>query len=665
MTAFVDDAGLESLLTAGILGERGALIGADRSSLRLPERTLVLGHSQYARLLGSSIDYVVYDARVYYDPNSLAASADSVRGGGVFVVLGSTLNKPVYRPIAEDSFRGVLIERFRRFVSESHFYVSLESGKTELDVARAELPRPSVPKDRRFLTNDEQRIFSEILNWLSGNSPRGLLLFSRRGRGKSAILGMALAAHLASHSGESVQLTSSASSNLETLLYHFQRSQGHPERSSKGETGGESKERETPLQTVAASRVRADSLVVVDEASSVQLNQLLEIAGKASRFIFSTTTYGYEGSGRSFQIRLQSRLRERRIATAELTMSQPVRYSEDDPLEWALSETFYFEHSRGSDGSMLPLLGLSAEYKELSPSELATLGDDQLGAIYRVLTESHYRNEPRDLGYILEYRKGRTAALFLGETPVAVAWLVSDGPISVQQVRAARRGGSLPGDLISERMAVRTRIAGAGSHSGVRISRIAVLPDLQKRGLGTSLLQNIEVNHTGKLDWIGASFAAEPDVCSFWAKSGYRFVGLSWRAPAFAEYPSAFCVKPLSPAFAQWLEEAAPEFREHMLTLLPTTTVPESALAVMLSTLADVSPPGEKDLESLEEFVSWDVPVELVLPSLRRCTFKLARDLQKRELGLLVGALRRKLSASEEKTLKKSVARVLGKIYHG
>jgi len=98
-------------------------------------------------------------------------------------------------------------------------------------------------------------------------------------------------------------------------------------------------------------RIQAD-LVIVDEAAAIPMIYVKEFIGPYIVFI-SSTVNGYEGTGRSLSLKLIQKLREQnKIETnslmkqetkamsgsgvrlfKEITLTQPIRYSTDDPIE--------------------------------------------------------------------------------------------------------------------------------------------------------------------------------------------------------------------------------------------------------------------------------------------------------------------------------------------
>ena len=75
------------------------------------------------------------------------------------------------------------------------------------------------------------------------------------------------------------------------------------------------------------------ALCVIDEAAALPLALLQRIAGSFPRTVFSSTTFGYEGSGRGFLLRFVSYLQQSQPNFVHCQLSQPIRWSECDQFE--------------------------------------------------------------------------------------------------------------------------------------------------------------------------------------------------------------------------------------------------------------------------------------------------------------------------------------------
>lgn len=176
-------------------------------------------------------------------------------------------------------------------------------------------------------TLDQARSILSILDILSSSSLSATVaLTAARGRGKSALLGLALAAAVA-HGYSNIFVTSPTPENLKTLfefLFKGLATLGYEEISdwSLQRGSGEWKDVVVRVNIFRNSRQTiqyidpADShvlgqaeLVVIDEAAAIPLPLVKKLIGPYLVFL-SSTINGYEGTGRSLALKLIQRLRD-------------------------------------------------------------------------------------------------------------------------------------------------------------------------------------------------------------------------------------------------------------------------------------------------------------------------------------------------------------------
>lgn len=583
---------------------------------------------RYQRILGETSDFVIFDSTSYFEANAFAAAADTISGGGAFVILLGR-SKPYCESLGRGRFSGRLLSLFMDRAAANGLFLNLfPTGWV------ATLPANSGRRRQLsglFMSEDQKMCYDEILGWHHSGVERVLFITSRRGRGKSAVVGMSLAELVDAES--EIHITSSLSENLATLLRHLSLGLSHRGYklsedvwNRKVQIGG------CELFVGPPERARPNGLLVIDEASSLPVSVLLELVRTAPRTIITTTTYGYEGSGRSFEVRLVQHLR--RLGLRELKLFSPVRFSDGDPLEKSLSDTFGFEPMARS----YPASGeVRAEW--MDSVGLNGRDYDFVKKAYGILTEAHYRNEPSDLLRMLEDDRSFTAVASVGSEPCAVASLVEDGPLTPAQVASVLRGASHPGNLISERLLARTFDRRIADHKGIRVSRIAVIPHLQRKGYGRMLLNYVE-GHAAEYDWLGAAFSADTNVLSFWLNAGYKFVHLSWNREPYAFNPSIVCIKPLSDRAMQFVEDNMALFRAGVfLHALRRKTLPPKAYALVIKSLSAPVPIQESERRKLEGFAEWNLPFELIVPELAKNLYSLAALMGTQDLENIVKAL--------------------------
>lgn len=644
---------------------KGYYLFYDKRAIKDKQRIKPLVFSAYPQLLGETTDFVVFDSTRFYDANALSASADCVRGGGLFVLLVDENQRPRYPQLMESGSQSVVVDRFKSHVLSTDLYACFASASTTF-VARE--PRtPYKTLEGRFKSMDQLNAFQEIVAWMRDYNEKIFVLLSRRGRGKSAVVGMALAESM--RSGwlkDVVYVTSSLDSHLRTLKKHLflGLNQEAPESTVSNRVHGTLSAHGSRIVFASPQNVPAGSLVIVDDASTLPFRLLLRLAECSNRVLLSTTTYGYEGSGKSFQTRLFGELSKSKRGLKKFEIYEPIRYAPNDPLEHALSKTFFYDEETDNQ---ITLPGDSAvfETKIYTNSQLNALSDLSLKELYTVLTEAHYRNEPRDLSYMLEDANSTTFGLLLGQRVVAVARVVRDGPLDEYKVKASLRGASFPGSLITERLTVRTGRPNISFLRGLRVARIAVRPAFQGQGYGTRLIQRIENWAKDNLfDWVGASFSAQPEVVNFWFKNGYRLTGLSWTQEAFSSQPSLICFKPLSNSAEDWLQHSLNTLQELVLSHLPFKLADKKVNSMIVKSLSRKGNVEAADLERLSNFVRWNLPCELILPELRRNLYTVVSAMSLTETASAIALLSGENNSYLKKSLRRGLEKWMSSLYY-
>jgi tRNA(Met) cytidine acetyltransferase len=481
----------------------------------------VVSPSAIAEILGTENDAVLIVTAGLLRPNLLAAAAETVRGGGCVALLVPPLDR--WQPgggMSTGHYRRYLLARLESLKSLFWADLSLDTVYAARlpagEAVQAEGPegyRARSPVHRKLveacLTREQAEALDKIVGHLRSRG-RSVLVLGDRGRGKSGLLGLAVAYIVASHMAGFIPVTAPTPYGVQSffrVLLRALRLLG---------VRSWSIERHGVMVGVAGpwfhvryhtpDRVEPGSFTVVDEAAALGPLRLRSIARRAPRLLAATTIHGYEGSGRVMARLAAELLREPRLV---VELERPVRYAVNDPLERWLYETFMLRTVEPEKPASLS----EARVRLVDRDEM--VGDvELLGKLYSILVAAHYRNEPDDLALMLDAPHHRVYALFAGDTPVAVAQVAVEGPELPREARI------LP-DILAQYSHE------AGRLRGWRIVRIAVHPELQRRGLGSRLLAHVEGEAAREgFEWVGAIFG-RPDVLGFWLKNGYHVVYIS------------------------------------------------------------------------------------------------------------------------------------------
>ena len=492
-------------------------------------------------------------------PSILAAAGEAVRGGGFLAIVGDPWES--WTPGPREGGRGLYKEYLANAIPRARLHVWIDKGTTRSMEARVPKPPPrlgprgykprgDMPKKllAETATLDQAKALDRIAGFLRGGE-RSLLLRGDRGRGKSYVVGLALAyAIWRRHAGRVVVVgpTPRSVASLMRGLTRGLEALGVKARIVRASNGLIVRvsgpwfrvSYETP------ESAEPSPILVIDEAAAVGVARVRRLSWRSGKTIVSTTIHGYEGSGRVFASLIEGQLPK---PLATVTLGEPIRYPPGDPLEEWIYETFLL---KAEPPSHVPLDPGGARYRVVDRRELAKPGG-YLEWIMGILTQAHYRSTPDNLLLLLE-GDHEVHVLEAGGVPVAVAETVREGPKAPREARIAWEKLIL---YSSPRHTLET----------MRISRIAVTPSLQGRGLGSTLLSKVEdAARERGLDAVTTIYSRH-DVLRFWIKNGYTVVYISPRYNKVTGEKNIAMAKPLTPPGVETVNEASCAMKERLL----------------------------------------------------------------------------------------------------
>ncbi|KAI1324783.1 DUF699-domain-containing protein [Xylariaceae sp. FL0255] len=382
-------------------------------------------------------------------------------------------------------------------------------------------------------------------------------LTAARGRGKSAALGVAVAAAVA-HGYSNIFITSPTPENLKTLFQFVFKGfdalgyQDHIDYSIIQSTNPEfrnaivrvniTRSHRQTIQYIRpqdAHTLGQAELLVIDEAAAIPLPLVKKLIGNYLVFMASTIN-GYEGTGRSLSLKLLKQLRDQSRAGAtandtelidrstgksskvsdesfqggrtlrEITLDEPIRYSQGDGVEKWLNGLLLLDVA--THGARLGLHGCpDPETCNLLKINRDTLfsshpaAEKYLRQIWGLYVASHYKNTPDDL-QLLSDAPAHEIFVLTGPNdsnnlpePLCVIQVALEGQISRESVLNSLSRGSRPaGDLIPWLVSQQFQDELFGQLSGARIVRIATAPDYMKMGYGAKALRDLVAFYEGK-----------------------------------------------------------------------------------------------------------------------------------------------------------------------
>ncbi|MDG2940973.1 GNAT family N-acetyltransferase [Bisgaard Taxon 10/6] len=502
----------------------------------LKESAVVLSpenFSQAKNLLGREFDWILYDGRIGLNLDALAMAVGTLKAGGELVLW---LDKN--RQTDSDSRRwsgveqGIATPNFDR-----HFYQLLEPFRK--DILYAPLPECDAERNELPLraTNRQSIIINQILRQKSDL----YIISAKRGRGKSALAGF-LVKKLREAGNPTLRLTAPNKSAVK-ILQDF---------------AGEAPNFIAPddlIRQINDNPSRfAEDWLFIDEAAMLPLPSLFQLISAFKHIVITTTVHSYEGTGRGFLLKFLTNL-HRTFQHFQLT--RPMRWREDDRLEPFIDELLLLECE---DNLVQPAFSPQSAVKirQVFQSEIVA----RIRDFYGLLTLAHYRTSPLDLRRLFDAPRQR---FWLAETDSVLLggmWLVEEGLQDERLIRDICAGLRRPkGNLAAQKLAQQQNDPAFLMLNSLRISRIAVQPAWQRKGLGRRLVAHLLQNCAA--DFVSVSFGYTPELARFWQKCGFILVHLGESREASSGCYSAIALKGISVAGLALVRRAELDFKRN------------------------------------------------------------------------------------------------------
>ncbi|MET1253707.1 GNAT family N-acetyltransferase [Aliikangiella maris] len=524
-------------------------LSADLSAASLFEQQL---------LLGNEYQIYIHNASSQFDVNLFAALCGGIKGGGcLFLILPNQLNNWLHQYVN-------LINNHLKTKQLIHFLQPIEVSPVLKRILKFNLTNPAVsiicPVTLKFYSGlvlldsenntsknnsaananicqnknnsknyqEQEKAIEKIIRVATGHSKRPLVLTASRGRGKSAALGIASNV-LCNKASFKIIVTAPNVQNLNSYFKHldktlFQQST----KDKKYNCNNGSSVQFIPIDRIIQNQPEAN-LLLIDEAAAFPVNQLTQIIAHYNRIIFSSTTDGYEGNGKGFELRFQKILLKKFPQARFTSIARPIRWSVNDKLENACFNALLLNSTNGTQQVKLNNLS-ELKFDIIDKAEL-TSNESYLSQVFSLLINAHYQTRPADLESILTNPKLTVAVLFKQKEVVAVALLNQEGNLTSETINQLNHSSvRLKGELIPQSIICNLGYSKAGTYRYLRIMRIATLPYLQSFGIGSLLLKNIQdYAHLQQIDFLGASFACDSKILNFWLKNHYSIYRIGSR----------------------------------------------------------------------------------------------------------------------------------------
>ncbi len=586
-------------------------------------------NSQAKGLLGSECALLVYDAHAGFDPDAFGAVTGTICAGGLLLLLTPPLSEWPAIDAADETHlqaknSGHFIQHFTHQLRAAEGVLFCTQGEPlPLLSPLATVASQTESAQPPYLSRDQQLAVAAIHHVRQGHRRRPLVITSDRGRGKSSALGLA-AAQLLQQGAKRIVVTAP---NRQAICPVFDQAA----RLLAVEVSGNSLcWQGAVLQFVApdqllASNQRAD-LLLVDEAAAIPVGMLQGLLARYSRVVFASTIHGYEGSGRGFAIRFQQHLDEMTPGWQALHLKQPIRWSDNDPLEALLFNALCLDAEVDSVDNMTTLHPEQCCVRLVTQQELLEK-PSLLKALFALLVSAHYRTSPSDLQYLLD---NPALSLHVMQTPqkmgaqvIGVLLLANEGGFDAEMATQIQQGRRRPrGHLLAQTLTAQLGLPNGAQLNSGRVMRIAIHPQLQRQGFGHHLLSAVKAAcRERQLDLLGASFGATTALLHFWQHEGLEPVLLGVGRESSSGAHAVLVLQPLSDAGELLFQQARQRGRQFLLTQLtgPLAGLDPEVALLLLQQQLDLPPPSLEslDLLDLHHFAYHQRGYELTLHALR------------------------------------------------
>lgn len=558
--------------TAVLVGENAWLEAQVQrlfSSMEADESAVILDVENFSKaknLLGQEFGRILYDARQALNLDALVIASGTLKAGGMLLMLfnrwddltewrdgdslrwsgeysdidGQSIKQPIFTPHFLAFFQRKIVEHripiYRQDCHDTLPLTPLLSAQTA-----------AVKLAQCMPTLQQTQIINRILQRQAGI----YLVTAKRGRGKSALAGF-LSRSLTPR--ERVILTAPNKSAVKILL-DFAGDEAvfiAPDELCR-------QIRENPL------KFQQDWLFI-DEAAMIPLALLDCLTSTFKHILCTTTIHSYEGTGRGFLLKFVAKI-DRTFCQFEL--SEPLRWAENDPLERFTDDLLLLDcedHLR----QLYYQPELPIKIQSLTQREL--IQREAFIDFYALLTLAHYRTSPLDLRRLFDAPQQRFWTAATRQHLLGCLWAMEEGGLNDEGLIAdISRGIRRPsGNLAVQALAFQSNLTQACRLKSLRISRIAVLPNWQRHGIGRQLIEQIA---SEEIDFLSVSFGYTPQLLHFWQKCGFFLVQIGEHKEAASGCYSALALRPISAAGKALADNARLHFERNIgLSFHPLAT---------------------------------------------------------------------------------------------
>lgn len=535
--------------------------------------------------LGQEISGAIIDVQQGLSADTLGIVSGMIQSGGLLILLTpnlkewSQLNNPensrfLNTPFSLTDANNAFTEHLIRSWKESNVvWIEQDNNQPFSNFIHAS---DFTPSHQTLPTADQTHAIKAIHSVAFGHRKRPLVITADRGRGKSSALGIAAVdclldgkQHIAitasrldqtkaafKHAIEVLNTLSTQNNSLEIELIN----------NKPGLLAFNYRNELKTIEFIAPDHLilnpTAADILLVDEAAHLPTPLLTDLLMRHHRLVFATTQHGYEGSGRGFELRFKKQLDIHTPNWKTRYLEQPIRWTENDPLEQAINHALLLDASYADiDESEIfdTITPLDLSFKKVDVNELIN-NRAMLESLFGLLVQAHYQTSPNDLQQLLNAPNIHILVACIQQAEkmhiIGAVLCIEEGKLNPGKARAH---GHLVPQLLTKNYAQDDFLLLATW----RIMRIAVHPAYQRNGIGQHLLQEIEKMATlARVDYLSSSFGASEELLPFWFEQHYWPLHVGAKRDKASGSHNLVVAKPLTAMARQALALIQSHFQE-------------------------------------------------------------------------------------------------------
>ena len=374
---------------------------------------------------------------------------------------------------------------------------------------------------------DQAFAVQAIIKTAQGRAWRPLMMIAPRGRGKTTALGFAINTILKEKKSHQIILTAPRQSALFSCFKII------------------TEQRVSFLapDKLTQNAPKAD-LLIVDEAAGIPLFLLKQWLQTYPRIIFSSTIDGYEGGAGGFYLRFKALLQDRYPAFREITLNEPMRWANQDPLESWVKQSLLLEVKPAE------IQSINVKQCQIQQIDRAELIQQplQLEALFALFRVGHYRTTPNHLRQLLDAPDIQIYIMAYQQHWIGAAICVDEGGLEAELCEQISQGKRrVKGHLSAQNRVYYQLDLTAGQKQYRRIQRIAVIDSLQNQGLASQLIEWIATQaKQDQKDYLACSFGGRAKLFYFWKKNQFKPIHLSTQIETSSNTQSILMLRALN-----------------------------------------------------------------------------------------------------------------------